>query len=956
MLKIWDATGQSPGIPAGFCRLALFMLAVLIGSSIGCKRSYYRKNADAEAYELIAQKANDPRWDPPRISIKIDPRSRMYNPFNPDFPPMPPDDPTSDELMYCIDGRRNYQKWTKDGTTPYVENPDYMQYLPLNEDGILVLDLRRAVELALINAPNYQEAYESLYLSALDVSAERFEFDAQLFGGSNIFYRVNGKDRTGAPRNRLRVDSDLAVQKAYITGADLVVNFANSIIWDFHGRDTNAAFSLVDFSFVQPLLRGAGKDRVLTQLTLAERNLLANVRQLERFRRGFYLEIASGAGGVGGPSRIGGLFGGSGLQGFTGVGGGFGGVGGVFGGGGAFAAGAALQVGGFYGLLQDRQNIRNQQTNIAGLRANVVRFQQTLNENLRQIPENPTQVVSDRLQIAQARQQLYNTEFALASAEAGYQSSVDNFKIELGLPPHIGVVIEDPLLDQFNLLDTAIVPLQIEVAELSTMVGLTNEQILAAVNYEERDGQRVAMLEWSESLEGHIGELKTVLGRIKTLRNTLMSENMARARADINALIAALPERRKSLLRLSKKYPIVLDQEMKLAIEKQTRLPADIDRSILSVDRLDTLAKDLEQEFSRLQTQFEGYEETINKLDTTIDRLTARRDLPDGEDIYAQLESDVIFAIPGLLADLSSDVLDLSLIQARARTDAIDLVPVELSMNDALGIASINRLDWMNARAGLVNTWRAIAFVANDLEGVLNIVSDGDLRTVGDNPLKFRSTTGTLRMGVQFDAPFTRLIERNTYRQVLIDYQQARRNYYEFIDRVSQGLRSTLRTLNLNELNFETRRVAVLSAIEQSVLNDEITSLNEARGQAQSGTAARDIVQALSDLQNAQDAFTGVWLTYKVNRQFLDFNLGTMRLDSLGLWIDPGPIRGGEPPFVIANCPEDGNPLLSPDDEMWMKESEEYPAAMPEILPPGGTEAETEPIRIFRLPQPGEAA
>ena len=200
---------------------------------------------------------------------------------------------------------------------------------------------------------------------------------------------------------------------------------------------------------MQPLLRGAGKQRILTRLTLAERNLLANVRQMERFRRGFYLEITTGSGGTRSPSRIGGLFGGSGLQGFTGVGGGFGGVGGVFsGGGGAFGASAALQVGGFYGLLQDRQNIRNQRTNITGLRANVVRFEQTLSENLQQIPDNPTQVVSDRLQIAQARQNLYNQEFALASAEASFQGSLDNFKIELGIPPHIGVILDDPLLDQ----------------------------------------------------------------------------------------------------------------------------------------------------------------------------------------------------------------------------------------------------------------------------------------------------------------------------------------------------------------------------------------------------------------------------------------------------------------------------------------------------------------------------
>ena len=175
---------------------------------------------------------------------------------------------------------------------------------------------------------------------------------------------------------------------------------------------------------------------------------------MERFRRGFYLELATGEGGTFGARRIGGLFGGSGLEGFTGVGGGFGGVGSFFAGaGGADAAGEALQVGGFLGLLQNRQNIRNQQSNIAGLRSNVMQFEQTLNENLQTIPEDPTELVRNRLQVAQARQTLYDQEFALVSAQSQYQARLDNYKVELGLPPTLCVEIADPMLDQFNLLD-----------------------------------------------------------------------------------------------------------------------------------------------------------------------------------------------------------------------------------------------------------------------------------------------------------------------------------------------------------------------------------------------------------------------------------------------------------------------------------------------------------------------
>ena len=116
---------------------------VLLSGLPACRRSDYRERADSEAYELITEKANDPRWSPPDVSIAIDPRSRMFDPTNPDYPPMPPDDPASNELMYRIDGKRNYPHWDKNGTTPYVENPEFMKDLPLDENGSCVWTWRQ---------------------------------------------------------------------------------------------------------------------------------------------------------------------------------------------------------------------------------------------------------------------------------------------------------------------------------------------------------------------------------------------------------------------------------------------------------------------------------------------------------------------------------------------------------------------------------------------------------------------------------------------------------------------------------------------------------------------------------------------------------------------------------------------------------------------------------------------
>ena len=153
-------------------RLLVLVVILDICAMVGCHRSYYRRQADAEAARLVQQKACDPRWDIPDGDISIDPMSRMFDPFSSDHPPIPPDDPFSHQLMHCVDEKPGYPHWHANGDTDYVSNPDWKAYLPVNERGQLVLNLDRAFRLALLHSPEYQEQRETLYRSALNVSLE----------------------------------------------------------------------------------------------------------------------------------------------------------------------------------------------------------------------------------------------------------------------------------------------------------------------------------------------------------------------------------------------------------------------------------------------------------------------------------------------------------------------------------------------------------------------------------------------------------------------------------------------------------------------------------------------------------------------------------------------------------------------------------------------------------------
>jgi outer membrane protein TolC len=841
------------------------VVAILaLAAASGCSRTFYRQQADADAYTLIDPKAQVAGAAPATYRIDIDPRSRMFDPNNPDVEPMPPDDPLSSRYMEVVDRKKGSKLWRELPRTAYVENADWQQFLPRNTRGEVQLDLRGAVELALLHSPDYQSELEELYLSALDVSFERFRFDTQFFGGSEVFLTAEGRDgpagsqatKDAFPGNSstvfevspLRPGNALQARRLTATGGELVVGAANSFVWQFAGPNDYTSTTLLDFSLLQPLLRGGGRTLVLERLTIAERSLLANVRQMEHYRRGFYLDIVSGQDLAQGPSRRGGFFGGSGLEGFSGVGGGgfgnvgnFGQFGGFFGGfggqqgvGGGFTGGAGAQgAGGFMGLLQTKQQIRNQRSNVVALGDSYEQLQATYDAGR-----------IDKFQVDLARQALYNAQSQLLTSEAGFQTVLDNFKMNLGLPPELPLAVDDPLLDRFNLLDPDLEAVEVRVR---TTLGRLRE-LRQAVQDAEAQGAAI-----DPALND---ELARLLAESLLLQEAV-APRLAAVRADLDAQDAAIPRRELILAELAQRTEV---------------RAARLDARLFDPAELEARAAQRRADFQSLEGRIAGVWAQLAQLDEN------RGARPD----------QVLAPLTIALADLSGRLLELRLVQAAARLEAITFEPFDLTDEEALLIASVYRRDWQNARAALVDSWRLIYFNANALRSDLDIVFSGDISNLGDNPFRIRDTTGRLRAGVQFDAPLTRLSERNQYRQALIEYQQARRNYYQFRDGVSQSLRSRLRQMRLNELNFELRRAAVLVAISQV----DLTQLRLAQP-PQAGvtttvspTQARDLVQSLGDLLNVQNDFLSVWVNHEVQRLGLEFDLGVMELDSAGLRCD----------------------------------------------------------------------
>ena len=537
---------------------------------------------------------------------------------------------------------------------------------------------------------------------------------------------------------------------------------------------------------VQPLLRGAGRDVVLGQLTLAERNLLGSLRSYSQFRQGFYTQVVIGDLGVAGPRRFG-----AGARVDVARGGGF--------------------VGGYLGLLQLLQRVRNTEDNLdLQLRT------------LSQLEANLEAGLIDLVQVDQFRQNIERERSSLLFDRNDLEQALDDYKTgTLGLPPDLPMELDDGPIEQFQFVARDATRIQDDIAQLQERVG-------------------------SLAVDAPVDAVAPILTDVESLLDAIR-EHAGSIESDLDTMDAKLPERERTL--------------------------SDEERSAFADERAQ-----LRERLATVQRQFELAGERLDQLESGLDPAVAT--------------SPVIEGVVVLLGDLLRGVQDAVLVQARARLESVTIQPIELLPEAAYEIALANRLDFMNARAALVDRWRAIQFRADALQSDLNLVARGELGTSGDSAVDFRSPDYAVELGVEFDSPLTRLAERNAYRESLIEYQRSRRAFIESGDALHLGLRALLRDIEQLQTDLEIQRRAVVIAIRRvdltrAELYAPVRPPQPGQRPAQFGpTAAINLLSALSSLRDTQNSFLGVWIRYYAARLRLQRELGVLRLDDDGRWVE----------------------------------------------------------------------
>lgn len=373
-------------------RAGLLLLAGALLAA-GCTRAHYRVSADRETYPIVTERIVAPAYDIGRTRLDPDPASRLFDPFNPDHPPKPPDDPAAARYMARPNNMRGARGWERDGVIDRIEQANWEQALGLDESGVLKLDADRAVEIALMDSREYQTALEAVYLTALSLTLNRFEFDVRWFGRNATTYTHFGSSSTPLESNTLAVDSNLGFNRSLAAGGQLLVDFANSIVLEYTGNNKAEVNSTLTMNLIQPLLRRAGRAVRLEALTQAERDVLYAVRDFARFRKQFWANIA-------------------------------------------------VQDGGYLDLLLAVQTLRNNKANLKQQEETYKLYSELFRGGRASVVE-----------LDQFFQSLQSAKLSVIDAQASLESAQDQFKLRLGLPPRLPVELDESLLSQFIVVD-----------------------------------------------------------------------------------------------------------------------------------------------------------------------------------------------------------------------------------------------------------------------------------------------------------------------------------------------------------------------------------------------------------------------------------------------------------------------------------------------------------------------
>ncbi len=248
------------------------------------------------------------------------------------------------------------------------------------------LDLEGLLGYAIAHSPDYRSEKESLFLVALGLIVERHLWGPRFF--NTVAARIDGTPESGDYDTSLTLVNEFAVTQRLPYGgsvsASALVDYVNLLREsststaprEEQGGELSLAVDL-------PLLRGGGMV-AREDLIQAERNLIYAARDFERFRREFFVDIATT----------------------------------------------------YFSLLRQQQQINNQEVQLENLERLAARFQA-----LADAGKEP------QFEAERSSQQVLFGRSNLLNQRESYAAALDAFKLRIGMPTTQSLIIQPQLIE-----------------------------------------------------------------------------------------------------------------------------------------------------------------------------------------------------------------------------------------------------------------------------------------------------------------------------------------------------------------------------------------------------------------------------------------------------------------------------------------------------------------------------
>ncbi|MCA9187804.1 MAG: TolC family protein [Pirellulaceae bacterium] len=688
------------------------------------------------------------------------------------------------------------------------------------------LALEDILELSLINSREYQTQKEFLYAVALRLTLERYAYQMKFtFGGTGTDLNYSHNRAGGTTVNGMTINSGLSIDKMLSTGGDFIAQFANDVVLTFNGA---SGFEARAGSRLVGRFEQAifQRDVRFESLTQSERDVIYAARDFARFRKQFFSDRAQD----------------------------------------------------YYNLLLAYRNIEiRSQDFFSNLRG----FNQARAEyDAGQLP---------RFQVDQFEQQVLESRRTLIENCVRLESSFDNLKLRMGLPPEM--------------------PINLDIRELEAITqrdeGTVSEELLRRARRNLANEREQAGADENVLLNGAIVLVNRALNLIEVRSRGRTTPKTATAFRQVQAELLAHESR--LLVRLSRDL-VDADSQATLTppplqvyfrtmelVEAQLTL---VERLLIVADWREVPARKREPIIETLERLHEQYEKIVAELESAVETAEENRQAANLQ-AFVNSSRQLLTAVDKLANDaeqmlgVNPQIRDEQRTMIIADIDRIadmtsqlfeegtkGLAPIEIDADDAMLTALSQRYDVMNAYGDLADAWRQIKYRGDDLKSILNLSASQTIRTPADanRPFDFSFDDSQTSLGISFDAPFNRRSQRNTFRLSLINYNVALRALIALQDNIKLNIRNDLRQLDLVQQQYEINVASAALAYERVV-----TTRLQLRLGVQNVTA-RDVLESQRAYTASLSSVAQGHIDYIGNRIQLFLDLELLQVDDSGFW------------------------------------------------------------------------